>query len=64
LIVYGKNATDDSAETKCKQLIQLGFKHVNWYVGGLFEWLLLQEIYGKGEFPTNGVCKDLLYYRA
>jgi hypothetical protein len=64
IVVYGKHSADESAEQKCKQLVQLGFKHVNWYVGGLFEWLLLQEIYGKEEFPTTGICRDLLYYRA
>lgn len=64
IVVYGKHSADESAEQKCKQFIQLGFKNVNWYVGGLFEWLLLQELYGKEEFPTTGICRDLLMYRA
>jgi len=63
LVVYGKNAHDPSAENKCKELMKLGFSKVHWYVGGMFEWLLLQEIYGKEEFPTTHHCKDLLYYR-
>ena len=64
IVVYGKNSTDETAEKKCEQLIHLGFTNVHWYVGGLFEWLLLQEVYGKTEFPTDGLCRDLLYYRA
>lgn len=63
LVVYGKNAYDLTAENKCKELMKLGFCNVHWYVGGMFEWLLLQELYGKDEFPTTHDCKDLLYYR-
>jgi len=64
VIVYGKNSVDESAKTKANQLNRLGFKHVFIYSGGLFEWLLLQDIYGTTEFPTTAVCKDLLKYRA
>jgi len=44
IIVYGRNGTDDTALSKCKQLTNLGFKRVYIYAGGLFEWLLLQDI--------------------
>ena len=64
IIVYGKNSADDSAKTKAVQLKTLGFKNVFIYSGGLFEWLLLQDIYGISEFPTTTVCKDILKYRA
>ena len=64
IFVYGKNSVDDSAKTKANQLRQLGFKQVFIYSGGLFEWLLLQDIYGTTEFPTVAPCKDLLKYRA
>jgi hypothetical protein len=63
IILYGKNGTDSSTIKKRKQLIQLGFDHVFIYVGGLFEWLLLQDIYGSSEFPTTNPCKDLLAFR-
>jgi 3-mercaptopyruvate sulfurtransferase SseA len=64
IIVYGKNSVDDSAKTKAIQLRTLGFKNVFIYSGGLFEWLLLQDIYGTAEFPTTSITKDLLKYRA
>ena len=61
-IVYGKNASDETAKTKYDQLKSFGL-HGYIYGGGLFEWLLLQDIYGFVEFPTTSVCKDLLKYR-
>ncbi len=64
IVVYGKNGVDESAEKKCKQLQTLGFSHVYLYVGGMFEWLLLQDIYGKELFPTMGGQVDMLKYRA
>jgi hypothetical protein len=63
IIVYGKNACDESAEKKAKQLMGLGFQEVSVYSGGLFEWLLLQDIYGSGEFPTTSRVLDILRYR-
>ena len=68
IIIYGKNANDTSVETKYKQLCRLGFKDIYMYTGGLFEWLLLQDIYGEEEFPTkqNGLIKqmpDILRYK-
>ena len=48
---------------KYKQLISLGFSRVFIYSGGLFEWVLLQELYGENEFPTTGKVKDFLKYR-
>jgi hypothetical protein len=63
IIVYGKNCCDESADKKTAQLMSLGFKEVFLYKGGLFEWLLLQDIYGNGEFPTTKKVLDLLKYR-
>ena len=63
IIVYGKNATDDSVETKYRQLLNLGFSEVYIYSGGMFEWLLLQDIYNVTEFPTTSIVRDLLKYR-
>jgi len=64
IILYGKNSAVVSVNDKSNQLIKLGFKNVYIYGGGLFEWLLLQDIYGAVEFPTTSKCKDLLKYRA
>jgi hypothetical protein len=33
------------------------------YPGGLFEWLLLQDIYGMDEFPTSKKVGDMLKYK-
>ena len=33
------------------------------YQGGLFEWLLLQDIYGADEFPTTASEIDILKYK-
>tara|TARA_Y100000389_G_C17378908_1_gene473243 strand:+ start:101 stop:547 length:447 start_codon:yes stop_codon:yes gene_type:complete len=63
IIVYGTNSCDDSVDKKCRQLIGLGFQNIYVYPGGMFEWLLLQDIYGDDLFPTTGVCKDLLEYK-
>lgn len=63
IILYGKNSADESINKKHKQLSILGFTNVYIYVGGLFEWLLLQDIYGQSEFPTTSICRDILKYR-
>jgi len=63
-VVYGKNANDETAEQKYKQLVGLGFKQVILYSGGLFEWLLLQDIYGEDEFPTSSKVLDILHYKS
>ena len=64
IVVYGKNTNDTSVIKKYNQLIQLGFGKVYIYSGGLFEWLCLQDIYGKTSFPTIGEELDILKYRA
>lgn len=63
IIIYGKNSTDSSVEKKYNQLIGLGFHEVYIYYGGLFEWMLLQDIYGKEEFPTTSIIIDILKYK-
>lgn len=64
VIIYGRNCSDDSVGLKQEQLVNLGVKHVCVYMGGLFEWLILQDIYGNDEFPTTAKCGDLLKYRS
>jgi hypothetical protein len=63
IVIYGKNTNDDKVIAKYKQFFTLGFKNIYVYLGGLFEWLLLQDIYGKDEFPTTKQEFDLLKYR-
>lgn len=63
IIIYGKNNCDSTVINKYKQLIELGFKNVGIYLGGLFEWLLLQDIYGHDNFPTTNKEIDILKYR-
>ena len=63
VVVYGRNNVDDTVEKKYRQLVGLGLKEVYVYVGGLFEWVLLQELYGEDHFPTVGKCKDLLRFK-
>lgn len=63
IIIYGKHACDDNVEKKQKQLISLGFYNVFAYKGGMFEWMLLQDIYGIDEFPTTTNELDILKYK-
>jgi uncharacterized protein YlaI len=63
IIIYGCNSNDDNIEKKYKQLVSLGFYNVYIYNGGLFEWLLLQDIYGYELFPTTNKELDLLLYK-
>lgn len=63
IIIYGQHANDDSIFTKYKQLIEIGFYNVFIYQGGLFEWLLLQDIYGKENFSTTSNELDILKFR-
>lgn len=63
IIIYGKNTTDPTVLSRYKQLVHLGFKHVYIYPGGLFEWLMLQDIYGDTVFPTTERVTDILIYK-
>ena len=63
IVVYGMNYLDKSVIKKTEQLIELGFTNIFIYVGGLFEWLLLQDIYGRDNFPTIGEELELLKFK-
>jgi len=63
IIIYGRNCNDEKIYTKSSQLFSLGFYNVYIYTGGLFEWLLLQDVYGSQEFPTTKKELDLLKYK-
>jgi hypothetical protein len=67
IIVYGKHCNDELVDKKYQQLVTLGFSNIYVYTGGLFEWLLLHDIYGKDLFPiinNNGKKNiDILKYK-
>ena len=64
IIIYGRNSNDDTIYKKYEQLLKLGFSNVFLYIGGLFEWLMLQDIYGSDEFPTTSKQIDILKYKS
>ena len=57
IIIYGLDSQDPSISKKYIQLKSLGFENVSIYMGGIFEWALLQEVYGSN-FPTEGSISD------
>ena len=63
IYIYGKNYNDETVYKKYEQLSKISQFECYIYLGGLFEWLLLQEIYGGSLFPTNGSGQDLLKYK-
>jgi rhodanese-related sulfurtransferase len=63
IIIYGKNYTDYSMYKKYEQFKQLGFTNVYIYVGGLFEWLCLQDIYSSDNFITTSRELDILKFK-
>ena len=63
ILIYGENCCDTKVIDKFNQLYKLGFSNLYIYIGGLFEWLLLQDIYGDDEFPTTTKIIDILKYK-
>lgn len=63
IVIYGKNCNDEMVTTKLNQLQKLGLTDVSIYRGGMFEWMLLQDIYGEKEFPTTKREVDILRFR-
>ena len=63
IIIYGTNSNDESIYSKYDQLVKLGIKNVFIYTGGMFEWLLLQDIYGPELFPTTSRELDIIKYK-
>lgn len=63
VIVYGKHNQDKRAVEKVKQINALGVSTVYIYQGGLFEWMLLQDIYGHEAFPTTKKVLDFLKFK-
>ena len=63
IIIYDKNACENRPIEKYDQLMKLGFHNIYIYPGGLFEWLLLQDVYGSDNFPTTSQERDILKYK-
>ena len=64
IVIYGRNSCDVSVDTKYAQLRSLGITDIYIYAGGLFEWLLLHDIYGEDEFPIRTLKPpDILRFR-
>lgn len=63
IVIYGENSCDNRVIDKYNQLFKLGFTNIFVYIGGLFEWLLLQDIYGEDEFKTTTKQLDILKYK-
>jgi len=63
IVIYGRNCNDEKMYEKYSQLTSLGFYNIYIYAGGIFEWLMLQDIYGKSEFPTTKNELDILKFK-
>jgi hypothetical protein len=62
IIIYGKNSNDETIYVKYNQISKLGgLAYI--YVGGLFEWMLLQDIYGPELFKTTSKTLDILKFK-
>ena len=57
------NTNDTTVYTKYNQIKSHGFSKVYLYLGGLFEWLCLQDIYGDENFPTTSRLIDIYKMR-
>ena len=63
IIIYGKNYLDKTLFLQYEKLNSLGFDNLHIYLGGMFEWLLLKDIFGNELFPTTIDFKDCLKYK-
>jgi hypothetical protein len=63
IILYGKHCNDQMIDAKINQLQSLGLNEIFVYRGGLFEWMLLQDVYGDKDFPTTKKVLDLLRFK-
>jgi hypothetical protein len=63
IVIYGMNSCDETIVIKYNQLNKLGFTNIHVYVGGLFEWMLLQDVYGEEMFKTTKKEMDILKFK-
>ena len=64
VVIYGANSNCEKLFHKYNQINSMGFRKVYIYIGGLFEWLLLQDVYGEDLFPTTSKDNDILNYKS
>ena len=63
IVLYGIHHTDVSVVQKYNQLKKLGFTNVHIYFGGMYEWLLLQEVFDTINFQTDGTIQNIVDYK-
>lgn len=63
IIIYGRNHSDITVTQKYKYLKSIGFYNIHIYAGGIFEWLILQDIYGEEIIKTTSKCIDFLNFK-
>ena len=63
IIIYGRNSCDTKIYSKYNDLINFGFYNIYVYTGGMFEWMLLQDIYGFDNFPSTENDLDILKFK-
>lgn len=63
IVIYGYNSCDENIFKKYQQLKNLGFHKVYIYPGGMFEWLMLQDIYTDKYFKTTSKELNVLKYK-
>jgi rhodanese-related sulfurtransferase len=63
IMVYGENSNCEKLEKKANDLVKLGFARVYIYIGGMFEWMLLRDIYGEEDFPITRDELDILKFK-
>ena len=63
MVIYGKHCNDLAVNIKASQLSEFGFMYIYVYTGGLFEWILLQDIYTSEHFQTTTVVNDILKFK-
>lgn len=63
IIIYGKNTCDMEVMIKYKNLKTFGFTNIFIYRGGMFEWMMLQDIYGNDVFITTKNELDILKFK-
>lgn len=64
IVIYGCNDCDENIVKKYRQLKELGFTNVYVYPGGMFEWLLLQDIFTDKHFHTSSKELNILKYKS
>ena len=62
IVIYGKNTNDEKIITKYKQLANLDLE-ISIYILENLNGYVLQDIYGKEDFPTTKDELDLYKYR-